>query len=196
MRSERSRERRRSDPQRTRRAAMIGQALPLVLAMGTALVALEHWFPAHPIRPDVGWYVRALAINAVQVLVYLGVGHTWTRWGARASLDLVGGRLPAFTGALVAYVIFTFVVYWWHRARHASRLLWRIFHQLHHSPTRIQTLTAYYIHPLDMIVVLTISNLILFPLLGLDLEAATWYTVITGFAGFFIHANIRVPRAV
>jgi sterol desaturase/sphingolipid hydroxylase (fatty acid hydroxylase superfamily) len=97
---------------------------------------------------------------------------------------------------LVAYVIFTFVVYWWHRVRHASPLIWRIFHQFHHSPTRIQTLTAYYIHPLDMIVVLTISNLILFPLLGLDLEAAAWYTVITGFAGFFIHANIPVPRAV
>ncbi len=171
-------------------------ALPLVLAMGAALVALEHWFPAHPIRPDVRWYVRALAINAVQVLVYLGVEHAWSRWGARASLDLVGGRLPAFAGALLAYVIFTFVVYWWHRARHASPLIWRIFHQFHHSPTRIQTLTAYYIHPLDMIVVLTISNLILFPLLGLDLEAAAWYTVITGFAGFFIHANIRVPRAV
>ena len=34
-------------------------ALSLVLAMGAALVALEHWFPAHPIRPDVRWYVRA-----------------------------------------------------------------------------------------------------------------------------------------
>ena len=47
-----------------------------------------------------------------------------------------------------------------------------------------------------MIVVLTISHLILFPLLGLDLEAAAWYLVLTGCAGFFIHANIRVPRAV
>jgi sterol desaturase/sphingolipid hydroxylase (fatty acid hydroxylase superfamily) len=175
---------------------LIELALPLVLAMGAALVALEHWFPAHPIRPDVRWYVRALAINAVQVLVYLGVAHAWSRWGARASLDLAGRRLPAVAGALLAYVIFTFVVYWWHRARHASPLLWRIVHQFHHSPTRIQTLTAYYIHPLDMLVVLTISHLILFPLLGLDLEAAAWYMVITGCAGFFIHANIRVPRAV
>ena len=47
-----------------------------------------------------------------------------------------------------------------------------------------------------MLVVLTISHLILFPLLGLDLEAAAWYLVITACAGFFIHANIRVPRAV
>jgi sterol desaturase/sphingolipid hydroxylase (fatty acid hydroxylase superfamily) len=175
---------------------MIDLALPLVLAMGAALVALEHLYPAHPIRPDVRWYVRAAAINALQVLVYLGVEHVWSRWGACASFDLVGGHLPAFAGALLAYVIFTFVVYWWHRARHASPLIWRHLHQFHHSPTRIQTLTAYYIHPLDMIVVLTISRLILFPLLGLTLEAAAWYAVITGFAGFFIHANIRVPRAV
>ena len=102
---------------------MIELALPLVLAMGAVLVALEHWLPAHPIRPDVRWYVRALAINVVQVLVYLGVAHAWSRWGARASLDLVGRRLPAVAGALLAYVLFTFVVYWWHRARHASPLI-------------------------------------------------------------------------
>jgi sterol desaturase/sphingolipid hydroxylase (fatty acid hydroxylase superfamily) len=174
---------------------MIALALPLVLAMGAALVVLEHLFPAHPIRPDVRWYVRATAINALQVLVYLGVESVWSRW-ALPSLALVGRRLPAVGGAVLAYVVFTFVVYWWHRARHASPLIWRLLHQFHHSPARIQTLTAYYIHPLDMIIVLTISHLILFPLLGLDLDAAAWYTVITGFAGFFIHANIRVPRAV
>ena len=47
-----------------------------------------------------------------------------------------------------------------------------------------------------MTVTLFISNTIVFVLLGLNFAAAAWYTLITGFAGFFIHANIRVPRQV
>jgi len=170
-------------------------ALPLMLACGALMVALEHRVPAHELEPEPEWYVRALLVNAAQLLVFLGVGRLWEGWDERWSLHLMPGA-PPFAGACAAYFVFTFAIYWWHRARHASPLLWRVFHQLHHSPKRIQTLTAYYIHPLDMVVGLTIGNVILFPLLGLGVEAAAWYTLITGVAGFFIHANIRVPRAV
>lgn len=170
-------------------------ALPLLILFGGVIVALEHFFPAHPLEAKREWYVRAVLVNAAQLLVFMAVDHVWAAWHAEWSLKLMPPASP-LTGALVAYFIFTFAIYWWHRARHASPLLWRVFHQFHHSPKRIQTLTAYYIHPLDMVVGLSISNVILFPLLGLDFAAAAWYTLITGLAGFFIHANIRVPRAV
>lgn len=170
-------------------------ALPLMLLSGAVLVALEHRFPAHDLDPQLEWYVRAALVNAAQLLVYAAVAYQWEDWGNRWSLGLMSDAAP-FAGACAAYFVFTFAIYWWHRARHASPLLWRVFHQFHHSPKRIQALTAYYIHPLDMFVGLTISNLILFPLMGVGVEAAAWYTLITGLAGFFIHANIRVPRAV
>jgi sterol desaturase/sphingolipid hydroxylase (fatty acid hydroxylase superfamily) len=170
-------------------------ALPLMLLLGLLLLALEHLVPAHDLQPQPEWYLRALAVNAVQLLVFAAVGHVWDGWDDRWSLHLLSGASP-LASACVAYFIFTFAIYWWHRARHASPFLWRVFHQFHHSPKRIQALTAYYIHPLDMFVGLSISNLILFPLLGVNVEAAAWYTLITGFAGFFIHSNIRVPRAV
>jgi sterol desaturase/sphingolipid hydroxylase (fatty acid hydroxylase superfamily) len=171
-------------------------ALPLVLILGVCLIFLEHRFPAHPldVRPD--WYVRALILNAIQLMVFYVVGRAWASYAGPQSLHLARQGISPLGGALLAYFIFTFVIYWWHRARHASPFLWRVFHQLHHSPRRIQTLTAYYIHPLDMIVGLSISNIILFPVLGLSFAAAAWYTVITGFAGFFIHSNLRVPRFV
>ena len=175
--------------------SIVTLALPLVLLIGACLIALEHRFPAHPLQSEPEWYVRAVVVNAVQLLVVASVGHVWDHWDDRWSLDLMSGA-PPLAGACVGYFIFTFAIYWWHRARHASNFLWRVFHQFHHSPKRIQTLTAYYIHPLDMFVGLTISNLILFPLLGVNVEAAAWYTLVTGFAGFFIHANLRVPRAV
>ena len=175
--------------------SIIALALPLTLLLGALLVALEHHFPAHDLEPEPRWYVRAVVVNAVQLLVFVAVGNLWEGWDDRWSLHLTSGA-PPFAGACVAYFVFTFAIYWWHRARHASPLLWRVFHQFHHSPKRIQALTAYYIHPLDMFVGLSISNIILFPLLGVNVEAAAWYTLITGLAGFFIHANLRVPRAV
>ncbi|MBL8522119.1 MAG: sterol desaturase family protein [Betaproteobacteria bacterium] len=170
-------------------------ALLLILLTGALFVLLEHLFPAHPLEPRLEWYVRAVLVNAVQVFVYVGVEHVWTKELALPTLGL-GADLPPFAGAMLAYFIFTFAIYWWHRARHGSPILWRIFHQFHHSPRRIQALTAYYIHPLDMLVGLSISNAIMFPLLGLNSTAAAWYALITGFAGFFIHANIRVPRII
>ncbi|MEP7157367.1 MAG: sterol desaturase family protein [Betaproteobacteria bacterium] len=169
-------------------------ALPLLLTLGACLVAWEHFFPAHPLNARPEWYIRALLVNAAQLLVFVFVDHVWSAFDA-PSLNLLHHASP-LTGALVAYFLFTFFIYWWHRARHGSPLLWRVFHQFHHSPQRIQTLTAYYIHPLDMIVGLSISNTIMFPALGLNVESAAWYTLITGLAGFFIHANIRVPRVI
>jgi sterol desaturase/sphingolipid hydroxylase (fatty acid hydroxylase superfamily) len=175
---------------------MVDLALPLLLMLGAVLVALEHFRPAHAMEPRTDWYVRAVLLNVVQLFIFYAVDQFWTAHANQHSLRLATGLFSPLGGALLAYFVFTFFIYWWHRARHASPLLWRIFHQLHHSPRRIQTLTAYYIHPLDMLVGLSISNIILFPLLGLDFEAAAWYTLITGFAGFYIHSNLRVPRAV
>ncbi|MGB5766953.1 MAG: sterol desaturase family protein, partial [Arenicellales bacterium] len=142
------------------------------------------------------WYFRAIAINTLQLVVFYAVDAFWMGWSEGFSLFHLSNTWPPVAGALLAYFIFTFVIYWWHRLRHSSDFIWRYFHQFHHSPKRIQTLTAYYIHPLDMTVTLFISNTIVFVLLGLNFEAAAWYTLITGFAGFFIHANIRVPRQV
>ena len=171
-------------------------ALAVMLLLGASLVLLEHLIPAHPLKPKTEWYYRAVLINGSQLLAFMGVDGLWARWPYAISLVILADVLSPFVGALLAYVVFTIIIYWWHRLRHSSPLMWRIFHQFHHNPQRIHTLTAYYIHPLDMIVGLSISNIILFPMLGLGAQAAGWYTVITGFAGFFIHANIRVPRSI
>jgi sterol desaturase/sphingolipid hydroxylase (fatty acid hydroxylase superfamily) len=173
-------------------------AAPLIALYGcVAIVLAWEWVkPAHPTRRSLGWIGRAAVINGINIGVFLAVGGFWARLGSHASVFKLDGQIPALAGALLAYFIFTFVVYWWHRARHAFDFLWRWFHQIHHSPHRIELLTAYYIHPLDMLANLCISSAIVYALLGLSFEAASWYTFITGLAGFLIHANIRLPRLV
>jgi len=179
-----------------REKQVITLALPLVYTIAGILLVIERVSPAHKTTASKSWYGRAIVINALQFGIFIFFDHLWTKYaGSWSVFNLVGEMHPA-ASAFLAYFIFTFVVYWWHRLRHHSPFFWRVFHQLHHSPQRIETLTAYYIHPLDMLVDLLISNSIVFLLLGLDLEAAAWYTLFTGTAGFLIHANIHLPRWV
>ena len=47
----------------------------------------------------------------------------------------------------IAWFVGTFVFYWWHRLRHADGF-WHVFHQLHHSPGRIEMLAQFiFRHP-------------------------------------------------
>ena len=66
--------------------SIIELALPLMLLLGACLVALEHRFPAHPIQAEREWYVRALIVNALQLLVFVGVDHLWGAWSERWEL--------------------------------------------------------------------------------------------------------------
>ena len=169
-------------------------ALPLLYAFAGMLFLIEHLFPAHPLKSDVLWYLRAGLINTMVFGVFVLVESVWSNYANSWSLFSLSESFSAPLTAFIAYFIFTFFAYWWHRLRHHSNLIWRVFHQLHHSPKRLQTLTAFYIHPLDMAADLIISNSIIYLLLGLNLEAASWYILMTGTAGFLIHANIRLPR--
>lgn len=172
---------------------------PLIVVLtGLALYLWERHSPAHDRQKQgrTGWYLRALCINVLNIGLFFVVDYLIQRFHHPVALLHLGNSLAPMVGALLGYFVFTFIVYWWHRARHHYAFLWKWFHQLHHSPTRIETLTAYYIHPLDLIANLIISHTIVFVLLGLSIEGAAWYTVFTGIAGFVIHANIKLPRAV
>lgn len=86
------------------------------------------------------------------------------------------------------------VFYWWHRWRHESDVLWVGFHQIHHSPQRIEAITSFYKHPLEMTVNSVLGSLIVYTLLGLDLKAGAIYTALTALGEFFYHTSVRTPR--
>lgn len=77
--------------------------------------------------------------------------------------------------------------------RHEIGFLWRWFHQVHHSPQRIEIITSFYKHPFEMIINSVMSSFILFVIMGLNAEAASIAIFITGIAEFFYHWNIKTP---
>jgi sterol desaturase/sphingolipid hydroxylase (fatty acid hydroxylase superfamily) len=155
---------------------------------------LERAFPGWRM-PRVGtWPVRVVAINAVQLGVVMLAGITWERWFHRASIFGLGDALPAWATGLGAYFIATFVFYWWHRWRHESDWLWQHLHQIHHSARRLEVATAFYKHPLEMVVNSIIGAALVYGVLGLPLEAGAVYTLCTAVGEFFYHANWRTPH--
>jgi sterol desaturase/sphingolipid hydroxylase (fatty acid hydroxylase superfamily) len=121
-------------------------------------------------------------------------GETWNRWMANASLLHLSDHLNDFAAAGITYLISTFVYYWWHRFRHESQLFWRLCHQLHHSPRRIEILTSFYKHPVEILLNSLLSSAIVFTLLGCSIRAAAYYTFLSAIAEYFYHWNIKTPH--
>ncbi|MEE2729856.1 MAG: sterol desaturase family protein [Pseudomonadota bacterium] len=155
---------------------------------------LERLIPGWQLPRVKSWPWRVLLINLIQIGVVLLAGITWEQWLSAQSLLHLSEFLSPVAGGLVAYFIATFVFYWWHRWRHESDLLWRAFHQIHHSPQRLEVITSFYKHPGEMIVNSVIGSLLVYTLLGLSLEAGLVYTACTALGEFFYHTNVRTPR--
>jgi sterol desaturase/sphingolipid hydroxylase (fatty acid hydroxylase superfamily) len=165
---------------------------------GIALLCfvLEKLFPGWELPPVKSWPIRVVLVNLVQLGIVLLAGVTWEAWLSSWSLLGLSAHLSPLEGGLVAYFVATFVFYWWHRLRHENEFLWRTFHQLHHSPQRIEVITSFYKHPGEMMANSVIGALLVYALLGLSPEAGAVYTACTALGEFFYHTNIRTPQWV
>ncbi|MGW8394756.1 sterol desaturase family protein [Pseudoduganella sp. HUAS MS19] len=170
--------------------------LTTIFIVFAACFVLERLRPGWKLPQVRTWPVRVLAINAVQLGVVLLAGVSWERWASQGSLLHLSDHVGPVAGGLLAYFIATFVFYWWHRMRHESDLLWRLFHQIHHSPQRIEVITSFYKHPGEMIVNSIIGSLLVYAFLGLSPEAGAVYTLCTALGEFFYHTSVTTPRWV
>lgn len=168
----------------------------VILSVLVLCLLIERVRPGWRLPHVPGWALRVLAVNGAQLGIVLLAGVAWERWCASASVLSLGDRLPPLAGGLLAYFVATFVFYWWHRWRHESDLLWRCFHQIHHSPQRIEVITSFYKHPLEMLVNSVLGSVLVYTLLGLDPAAGAIYTTCTALGEFFYHANVRTPHWV
>lgn len=170
--------------------------LTTIFAVFAFCFLLERLVPGWQLPKVRTWPLRVLLINGVQLGVVLLAGVTWERWLSSASVFHLSDHVSPAVGGMIAYFIATFVFYWWHRSRHEYQFLWRGFHQIHHSPQRLEVITSFYKHPGEMVVNSIIGTLLVYTLLGLSLEAGAVYTLCTALGEFFYHTNIKTPRWV
>lgn len=166
----------------------------LVTVFGACLL-VERFRPGWKQPNRSQWEYRVLLLAAFELCAVLIIGVVVRDWWQLPSVFDWSTYHPV-AGGLMAYLAASFVFYWWHRARHECDFLWRIFHQLHHSPGRLETLTAFYKHPLEAATNSLLSAVLVYFVFGLDLAGASCYTSVTIAAQLLVHLNTTTPRGM
>ncbi len=106
--------------------------------------------------------------------------------------DLSG--LGTLGGIIIGVLGYQLVFYIYHRSVHKYNILWRTFHQMHHSAERLDTYGAFFFSPAEMISFTFLGSFVFAFLIGLSPQAITAVILLLNFFSIFQHANIRTPR--
>ncbi|MBS1912503.1 MAG: sterol desaturase family protein [Bacteroidetes bacterium] len=170
---------------------LLGLMIPLTYLL---FLLVEQFWPARTF-PAVRWWrstgvLFVIVLLTINVMVPLLLPHEWI--AHHSLLNLQG--LGIVGGAIVGYLAVSLVGYVWHRLEHRYNILWRLFHQLHHSPNRMDISGAAFTHPNEVIMGVILSIGITVLVLGLDPVAAALTGYIGAFYSMFQHWNIRTPQ--
>lgn len=164
----------------------------IVLAIYGALMAWEAVAPGRALPKIKYWKIRGLLSFLAFFYLTTYLPLVWDKYFAVYQLfDL--SQMGVFSSTLIAVLVYELGLYAWHRTMHSSDLLWKVFHQMHHSAERLDTYGAFYFSPMDMIGWSVVGSLCLVLVVGISPEAATLTILITTFLGIFQHTNIKTP---
>ena len=158
-----------------------------------AFMILERVAPGRELPNAPGWYGRALFITLCQIGITVAAGRLWRHFSDSTSLFNLDVLQPPVLEGFVAWLIATFVFYWWHRIRHLNGW-WVLFHQVHHSPARIEAITSFYKHPVEIVADSAIAAAMLGPLLGCSPDGVMWCSTFAAIAEFSYHSNYKSPH--
>lgn len=164
-------------------------------ALFPAFLVAERLWPARQQPRIAGWPLIGSAFFVLYAVVSVALPLALPASWFEASL-LSGAELGVVGGALLGYLATTFAGYFWHRAVHRVPLLWRVFHQMHHAPRRLDAAGAFVFHPTEMAAYTLLGTALNVFVLGLDPMAASIVGLLGVFNAVFQHANLRTPRAL
>lgn len=156
------------------------------------IFTLEVIAPASRNDCDRRWMILASCVNAFQSISTVGFGLVFVEVFSELSI-LDFSNINILLQGILGFLFTSFVAYWWHRAMHRFDVLWRVFHQLHHSPRRIEALTSFYMHPFDGMAATFINGLCCYLILGLSAYGTAISLIIAALYNLFIHADLKTP---
>jgi sterol desaturase/sphingolipid hydroxylase (fatty acid hydroxylase superfamily) len=183
----------RDELMRPQKCIMDLYAYPLLLLALAALFTREVIAPASRNRCDRRWLIMSTALGAFTVVIAIGIGLVFREAIIRRALWPLPAGTPDVLVGTLSFFITSFIFYWWHRATHRFDGLWRSVHQLHHSATRIESLTAFYAHPLDTAAATLLGCFASYVILGASSMAAAWALLLTGLFDLYLHADLHTP---
>ncbi len=172
----------------------------IIIGFLGVLMVLERIFPDQKLKDVPGWWKWVFIVNCFQLFAVILASFTWEDWLQNSDYHKSNNEfhlrdhVNPFMGGLIAYLLTTWLFYHWHKARHEVYFLYILFHQFHHSPSRIETITSFYKHPLEIIIDSQILAILLYSVLGLTNESSIWLSIFSAFGEYFYHMNIKTPR--
>ena len=168
----------------------------LLTASVIVLIWLERFFPYTKGMPtfregfwvDLIWYTLIQSYFLKIVIfqwVILPIDHHWHL----SKLQLVT-HWPVALQVLFFLVIHDFYIYWFHRAQHHSKWLWRT-HEAHHSNKEVDWLAGTRSHTLEILINQTVEFAPIV-LLGASPIVVPIKALLDAVWGMYIHSNIDV----
>ena len=170
------------------------------------VLAIEQWRPAAPAPIALAgygaaWFARwgrnlgLFALNSALSILFVLPVTVWAALHAPWSrADLVGSAVPAWAWLPLDIVLLDFWIYWWHRANHEWRFLWR-FHEVHHRDRHLDATTALRFH-FGEVALSTAARAIVIVVLAIPLTSVILFEILVVVATVFHHANWRIPRGL
>ncbi|MBS3744969.1 MAG: sterol desaturase family protein [Wenzhouxiangellaceae bacterium] len=175
--------------------------LPFVVAIVyLTMFLLERRFPLRkarrPLWPRVlvNVAITGIAVATAAITVRPAVEHLLAlspqqNFGALALLEL-----PLAAEFAIAFVLFDWSFYWWHRLNHRVPLLWR-FHNVHHVDPDLDVTTAFRFHAVEIgySSAFRATQVLL-------IGPAAWmyfmYELVFQVATLFHHSNVKLPLRI
>lgn len=149
-------------------------------------------FPARKLPKIDGWKMKGIFSYLVFFYISIYFPLLYDQWLPDTQLlDLSGMNLGL--SAMLGILLYQFCFYIYHIIVHNSNFLWKLFHQMHHSSERLDTFSAFYFSPYEMMGFTLISTFCFSFLLGLSAQAVTVVILVLNFFSIFQHANIKTP---
>jgi len=171
--------------------ALILPAIFIVLLLIEQVVPLRQ-----RIRPFFQRLVKNLILTAavllVGSLVVRNAGLWTSEWTGERSIGLVLlVPLPKWCRVVMGILLMDLTFYYWHRANHRIRLLWR-FHNVHHIDPDLDVSTSFRFH-FGEIAYSAVFRIFQMLVIGADPLTYAIYETVFNAETMFHHSNFRLP---
>lgn len=140
-------------------------------------------------------FVAAIAYVAVETLYEASLFRWMEIFSQAWQLDVWPTQWPVVVQVLIIFAAFEFVNYWYHRASHHWRWLWRLSgHGAHHAFKKLSSLNSLANHPIEAFFLILPRAIVGFLLGGEAVGAA--FVSLTAVTALLAHSNLRLNSAI
>jgi len=163
-----------------------------ILGMYLLLILWEAFLPARKLPHIPYWQIKGILSFFFFFYLSTYLPLLYATWLPSSQL-LNFAEVNVMVGGIIGILVYEFGMYAWHRFMHSSNVLWRVFHQMHHSAERLDTYGAFYFSPFDMVGWTVLGTVCFSFITGLPAQSITIVLLVTNFFSIFQHANIKTP---